>query len=316
LIGGNNTNNKDMSWILIACLAPALWALTNHIDKYLTTRFFANLERGVGALVIFTCITGLLGALIILIFSPNVLAIPLISALVLILSGVLLVLDYLPYMYAMQIGEASVVTSIYQTIPVFLYAMAFVVLGEKLSLWQIIGACLIIGSSVVITLEKKANEIKIQAKVFWLMLLASLLCSTSLLLFKVVAISENFWVSSFWEYSGWALTGLALFIFVPSYRRSFISIIKKGRYQVVSLGIFSEVMNIIAKILMNYAGLLAPLALVWVINGLQPFFVFLFAVIFTCFLPWFGKEKFTKAIVIQKLSAMLVMLIGLYLIGK
>lgn len=53
-----------------------------------------------------------------------------------------------------------------------------------------------------------------------------------------------------------------------------------------------------------------------VINGFQPIIVFIYGVILTVLMPRFGKENISKKIVIQKLSAMLVMLFGIYLLFK
>jgi len=47
-----------MSWFLFALIGPALWALVNHIDKYIISKYFTG--RGVGSLVLFTSASGLI----------------------------------------------------------------------------------------------------------------------------------------------------------------------------------------------------------------------------------------------------------------
>ena len=49
----------------------------------------------------------------------------------------------------------------------------------------------------------------------------------------------------------------------------------KNKTLVLGLNLFSELLNIAAKLLANFASLLAPLALVWVVNGFQPLIVFI-----------------------------------------
>jgi len=45
-----------MNWFLIALVPPALWAITNHFDKYLLSKYFKG--GGVGALMVFSSIIG------------------------------------------------------------------------------------------------------------------------------------------------------------------------------------------------------------------------------------------------------------------
>src|SRR5665213_3650362 len=48
-----------MTWLLFAFCGPVLWAASTHIDKYLVERFFK--KTGVGTLLIFTSLIGLIG---------------------------------------------------------------------------------------------------------------------------------------------------------------------------------------------------------------------------------------------------------------
>lgn len=66
---------------------------------------------------------------------------------------------------------------------------------------------------------------------------------------------------------------------------------------------------------MNFATLLAPLALVWVVNGFQPFFVLLYGVIITLFFPKFGTESLLKKHLVQKVVAILIMFVGVLLLN-
>ena len=78
----------------------------------------------------------------------------------------------------------------------------------------------------------------------------------------------------------------------------------------------NEIINIVAKISFNYASTLTPVTLVWIINGLQPLFVFLFGIILTVLLPKISKEDITRRTLIQRMVAIAVITIGVYLINK
>ena len=59
-----------MQWYFLAFLSPLLWAISNHIDKYLLSRYFKNANSGV--LAIFTGLLGLLFSIAVLIISGDV----------------------------------------------------------------------------------------------------------------------------------------------------------------------------------------------------------------------------------------------------
>lgn len=300
-----------MNWFLIALIGPALWAMVNHIDKYIISRYFSG--PGVGSLVIFTSASGFIISLVIMACNVRSIGLETGNALCIILNGALLVAAFIPYLYALENEEASWASTLYQLIPIFGYFLAWVFLGEHLNARQLLASFLVIAAAVAISLDLR-QKITFKAKPFWLMMLSSLMIALNALIFKVVALNENFWGTAFWEYIGGALFGLALFVCVPLYRRQFISTIRRGKAAVLGINMFSEFLNIGAKLAANFASLLAPLALVWVVNGFQPLIVFVYAVILTLFFPKFGREDMRKQIVIQKLAAMVIMLFGIYLL--
>jgi len=61
----------------------------------------------------------------------------------------------------------------------------------------------------------------------------------------------------------------------------------------------------------NFAGLMAPLALVSIVSGLHPLFLFAYGILFTLFLPKFGRERLLRRQILQKVAAMAVMGAGL-----
>ncbi|MBX4209346.1 EamA family transporter [Candidatus Parcubacteria bacterium] len=302
-----------MNWFLIALIGPALWALVNHIDKYIISKYFTG--RGVGSLVLFTSLSGLLISLVILILDFSQVFISPLGALVIAINGGILVAAFIPYLYALENEEASWASSLYQLIPVFGYVLGFVFLRERLTTPQLFASLLVIIGAVAISLDL-SQKIKLKAKPFWLMILSSFMIALNALIFKVVALDQNFWGTAFWEYIGGGVFGLLLFTLIPLYREQFIATVQRGRKAVLTVNLVSELLNIGAKLAANFASLLAPLALVWVVNGFQPFIVFIYGVILTLFMPRFGKEDISKRVVIQKLSAMAVMLVGICFLFK
>ncbi len=232
--------------------------------------------------------------------------------LVIIGNGILLIAAMIPYFYALAQEETSMVVPLYQTVPIFSFILGFFILGETISPVQISAGLLIIIGAVFISLD--LENVKIKKRTLLLMLSSSFMVAVYVLVFKVVAVKENFWGSVFYEEIGVMLAGLFLFAFMKNYRNQFIIILKKNRVSVISINGFNELVNIGAKLLVNYASLLAPIALITVANGLQPFFVFLYGIVLTLLFPSFAKETLEKKYIAQKLSAIAVMLLGTYLL--
>jgi drug/metabolite transporter (DMT)-like permease len=288
--------------------------LGNHIDKYLLDK---QLERrGVGSLMLFSALIGVLVMPLILLVQPDVLHITPAHAAIVVVNGMLYVLGLLPYFYALQRDEASIVVPLFQSSAVFSYLLGLFVLGEDLSALQLGAALLVVCGSILIALELGQRRSIFKADVFALMLLASFLNALNWLLFKFVAVQENFWVSSFfWEYAGFALVGALMLICVRSYRLEFIAVLRQNKFNVLGLVALNETASLAAKTATNVASLMAPLALISTVNGLQPLFVLLSGVLLTLYLPRYGQERLGVTIVLQKVAAMTLMIVGASLLA-
>lgn len=302
-----------MNWFLIALLPPALWSVTNHFDKYLLSRYFKG--GGVGALMIFSSIIGVFLLPFIVLFHPEVLNFSTKNVFIA-LNGFLYVLAILPYFHALQKDEASICVPLFQLIPVFSFVLSYLFLGETLSQGQIIGGIFIVLGAIGISLELSSGKsITFKKEVFWLMMLSSIIFSLNFVLFKYFAVESSFWFTSFWEYVGFALCAVLL-LFIKPYRKEFLMVLKNNKITVLALNSLNEVVNIIAKISFNIASLLMPITVIWIVNGLQPFFVFLYGVILTVLFPKISQENITRKALVQKLLMIAVMFIGAFLVQQ
>lgn len=304
-----------MNWFLIGLIPPALWSITNHIDKYLLSKYFKG--GGVGALMVFSSLVGLLLLPFIYLFNPNVFNISLLNAGLIVVDGFFYVLATLPYFYALQKDEASIVVPLFQLMTPLSYLLAYFILGETLTTLQITASILIIMGAVGLSFETaKGKILRIKMEVLGLMFLSSLLYTINFLFFKFFALKTGFWITAFWEYVGFAVFAALLLLFVKSYKEQFIDVMKKNKTAVIGLNGLNELINIIAKISFNFASLLTPITLIWVVNGTQPFFVFLYGVFLTLFFPKIAKESLSKEHLIQKILSIIIMGIGTYLLNS
>jgi len=272
-------------------------------------------KSGTGTLVIYSCLIGLPVAILIALFKPSVLNLNLATGILLILNGFLFIVYLFSYFKALSKADTSVVVPIFQSVSVFSYFLAFFVLGEVLVVKQIVGSLLIIFGAIGISIKFSGRKIRLTKDVLFLQLFASLLIALNALFFKFFALRIDFWTVSFWQYSGFVIFGLFLLIFVKSYRNDFVVSFRRNKQTILGLNALNEVINIIGVIVFSFATLLAPLTLVWVVNGLQPMFVFLIGILLTMFFPYLVKEELNKKVLFQKALFILVMFVGAYLLS-
>ncbi len=302
-----------MHWYYLAFLSPLLWAMSNHIDKYALTKYLKGSD--VKVLTIFGGIVSFFIALGILIFAhENIFAIKALDGFILFVNGVMLIIAFIPYYYAMERSDASVVVPLYQTIPIFSAIFGFFLLNETVSGMQFLAGALIIIGAVLISID--LDTYKFRKDIVGLMLLSSFLIALHFLIFKAVAIHESFWRSVFWEYAGDIFISLFLLVFMKNIRSQFVMLFKENSLAVLFVNTFNEGVNLVAKLIANYATLLAPVFIVNLANGVQPLFVFLIGIILTIFSPSFGKEKISRSHIFQRSSAIIILLAGsMLLIG-
>lgn len=302
-----------MSWFFFALLSPVLHAAGNHIDKFLLSKYLKNSDSAV--LIIFSSLFGLVVFPFIALFHPTVLQVDWKNATLLLICGIVFVLYLIPYFFALNRDEASIVAPLFQTVPIFGYIMAYFVLGESLSSRQILASILIITGAIILSLDIDEKRPKLKKEIFFAMLLSSFLLALGSLIFKFVAIKESFWVSSFWNYMGYSIVGICLLLFVKKYRINFIRLFKTNSIQIISINSLNEILFIVGTLGMTFASLLAPLALVLVVDSFQPFFVFVYGILITLFFTKIGKESLLKKHLIQKIFGIVVIFLGTFFLN-
>lgn len=302
-----------MTWFAFTIISPILNALVNYIDKYLIEKVVEG--RGIGSLIIFSALMGLPVAVLILLFGPNVFSISTKNALLIMLNGTFYVAWVLPYLYALEKDDASVVAPLFQLSSVMAFVLGFFILGEGINFSQFLGCLLILAGAVGLSMERTFTGFRIKGSILALIGLSCFFIALSGVIFKFIALEESFWVTSFWESLGIFLSSLVLFL-VGDYRRQFFKVIKVNGPKIVGLNICNETIVIVGKITLNFATLLAPISVVYfVAEGFQPFFVVAFGVLLSLFFPKFVSEVVGSKKVVQKLLAICVMFAGTYLIS-
>lgn len=300
-----------MTWFLVALVAPTLYALSNHVDKVLLSKYVE--AHSIPALIIVSSLVGTLFLPFLLLFQPPVFSLEIEGILAMLAAGVLGIAGLFPYFYALDGDDTSLVVPIFQTVPVFSYLFGVAFLGEVLSGEEFTGAALIIAGSFVISIDFDAPVFQVKFKMLGLMLLSSLLFSISAVLFKFVVVDSSLTVTLFWEYLGALFVGVGL-LFRKSYRVEAVRLVRHRSVGVVGLNAGNELLALIANVCQRFAQVLVPVALAQSVLGFQPVFVLLFGVLFARYFPEVLKEDFSGRVLAQKVVCIALIFAGAILI--
>lgn len=304
-----------MNWFLIALINPIAHSLVNHFDKYLISKYLKG--GSVGTLILFSSLFAVVTLPIIYFIKPEIFeTITLLKALILMFNGAALVMAIMCYLYALGHDEASYVAPFFQLVPVFSFFLGYFVLGETLVQNQIIAAALIIFGGLVLSLEFSNGKARLKKQLVLLMLGSSFFYAFYAVIFKAVAVEQGFLDSLFWDMVGKVTFGIILFLSIRSYQTQFISLIKSNRFTIIGLNVISETLALIGEIAIVLAVLYAPVVLVESVGGLQPIFVIFFGIIITVFFPKFGQESLEKKSLIQKIIAIAIITVGVFVLAK
>jgi uncharacterized membrane protein len=303
-----------MSWFFIALWAPFLLACANHNDKFLLSRYIK--EKNIGSVVIFSSLFSGVAIPIVLFIQPEVYDVSFVQGSAVVASGMLSVFATVCYLYALDLDEASFVTPFYQTVPIFAYFLGYFILDETITLVQGLGSFVIIAGALALSFEFGSRGMRFKRNVMALMLAASFLSATNGVIFKLIALDKGFWVSLFWGFVGQVMAGLTFLVCVSSYRRDFLRLLRQQKVAVVGLIALSKILFSVSEAITLYATLLAPVALVLLVNSFQSLFVFTFGIVLTLFFPRVANESLGRTKILQKVAGIGLMLVGGYLISR
>jgi drug/metabolite transporter (DMT)-like permease len=301
-----------MSWLIFAFSGPVLWAISTHIDKYLVEKYFKN--ESVAVLMVFTAIMGAVSLPFIAWFQPGAVFLSTKAIGVIAASGMLYMSAMYFYLQALQSEEASTVAPFFQITGLFALALGYFVLHEVLTGAQIGGGLMVIAGSVLLSL-RFGGRTRIKLRLVLLMVACSFVLALSSLIFKVFAVEDDFWATTFWTFVGEAIFGVIL-LALPKNRRRFFALLRTNTGAVLGVNGANELINLGGGLGMRYALLLAPLAMVQAITSTSPFFVLFIGILLSIFSPKFGREEVTVRNVVQKLIATALAVAGVVLINR
>lgn len=300
-------------WLLFAFLGPVSWAVSVHIDKYLIDRYFPDSDTAV--LMLFTALVGMLALPLIWWFAPEVLAPSLKAIVVMTASGVMYIGAMLFYLKAIQSEEASVVAPMFQLTTIFSFLLAWLMLGETLTLLSAAGAALILGGVLFVSLGADFKLTALPWKIMLGMVACTFILALANVIFKFYAVKDDFWTTTFWTFVGEGLFGVALLL-RGAIRRQFVHLIRTHTGALLGINGANELINLGGGLSVRYATLLAPVALVSAVASTTTLFVVAFGTVVSIVAPHLSREDTSRRSLIRKGFAAVMVTAGVLLASR
>lgn len=294
-----------MSWLYFALSAYLLLAISGVIDKFLVSK----VVRHPVAYVFYIGITGPL-SLLLAPFGLKMLSVAdlYISG----IAGVCFLLGMYYYFTAVTKASASRILPIFGALlPLFTLIFAYFGLHERLSVMQYWAFVFLVSGAVLVAYKKEAGGLQKAALTY--ATLAAVLMALMSVLSKHIFDVSNFVSGMVWTRMSFLPVAL-LFLLTKQNRERIFNAPKQAKPRNIFIYYVSRFSGTIAGFLQNYAVSLGSVTVVNALAGTQ--FAFLLAL--TTFLsfqfPKVLKEQVTKTILTQKISAILLISLGLILL--
>jgi len=290
-------------WILFALLSPAVYTITNFVDKYLLSKKVKDYN----ALPIYTASVSFLFGLIWWIISGCPL-LPIKDMGIIIATGIITIFSIVVYFKALSVQETSVVILLFQLSPLFTLVLSSLFLKESLTSMQYIGFFAIFVATCLLALPQGKKSFGLPQG-FWLIILYDAMFAIIGVLLKFSTQESSFSQIISYESFGMGIGGLLIYLFIPRIRNAFLKSRKILFKKALPVIVLNEVMFIIAKSLGYYAFVIGPVVLVSVISNVQVFFGLAFGWILTILFPRsFGEDISKKSLLIKATSAFMLFL--------
>jgi len=300
-----------MLWLIVALSGYFLLALVNIIDKYLLGSRIPDPK-------VYAFYVGFLG-IVVLAAAPFGLAeIPSFSVFLLaMLAGASHILAIWFLFSGLKNFEASrIVPAVGALLPIFTFAFTFL-FGEAermLGFKEIAAFLLLVAGTILITYQGKNLLSKNSLKTA---IVSAFFFAVFFIAIKFVYISHPFISGIIWSRVGAFLAAL-FFLFSKDVRNDILGGAKIAKEKTWLILIPNQLLGSAALVLQNWAIALAPLAYLGIINALEGtkyFFLLFFAAVISVKFPQILKEEVSRKVLLQKISAILLMGAGLVLLS-
>ncbi len=294
-----------MLWILVITLAYLCFALSSLGDRIILS--------GHSRPNSYTFFVGILSAAVILLIPFIGISVPQgILWLWIILAALFNILGIYTMFSALNVFDVSkIIPTIGALQPIFVVIFSFLILGEDaMGSRQILAFVILLLGSVLISIEKNYRVTRRSLK---LSFFAALFFSLEMIFAKIVYLDLAFWDGFIWM-KIFGLVFVMSFLFNKTFRSDIFNVDQKLDKKNSIIFFLGQGFGGLANILQGWAISLVPLAYLGIMNamkGLQYVFLFIFVLIISAAFPKLLNEKTSKTIIIQRITAIILIIIGL-----
>ena len=266
------------TWLLLALLAPVLFASVNCLEKVVVDRSRTSIYHYVAW--VGAC-DGLIGIVVLGAVSGQ--GVDGRAYLGGWLSGTMVSVSLVLYLVALRLGQVTRVIPVWYLNPLMVAPMAAVFLGERISLLAVVAIVLAVVGGVLVSWQggKGSRSFGNPVPVL-LALAAAVFMAVSIVLAKEFLESD-----SFWQFFGTYRLGVAtvmLWTFaLPQVRRDPGAALRSPSF--MGMIIAAELLVSVSLIARNVAINLGPVSLVAAVGSVQPTVVFLYSLLLARLLP-------------------------------
>lgn len=292
------------TWIIFSLMQSLTLATLYFIDKIIVSKFVKNPFQP----LVMTGIIALMPVSIIYALGrvSNITYLQIIYCLGLGLLGVSL---FFYYYKSMQSEEVSRFIPFSALANVLILFLAVLLLNERFGIYQYAGVMLLIIGAVLIS-------IRLEKRLKWSVGLKYM--AAYIILAAISSISQKYLLNSIDYFTVFFYVAIGTFIgtlpIIFTNGRALIGIAKDKGTKILYVMFFSETLGIFAVLLGFLAISSGPVSLVSAFSSFKLVFVFIFSIILSMFLPNLVKEEISTKIIIQKIAAIGLMVLGAFLI--
>ena len=292
-----------MLWIFISLLAAAFFAIVNTTDRF-------TLQKWIQNPVILLMAFGVTG----MAMAMGIYAVHGFSYLseaniwIAFLGGLFFILSSFFYLKAVKAEEVSRVVPLMSLNPLFVLALASVLLGEFFTPDRYLGMGLLIMGALMIS-AKSPRKIRF-GKGAAFMILSTIAFAAGNVLTKYLLNFADYWTVFSYVRIGSFITIIPVLHFGF---RDLLAVAKKSR-KVAGVVFFNRVLGLTGLLLVALAASSGYISLVSALTATQTLFVLAIALVLSRFYPKILKEEFDRKTAAIKLVATTLMFIGVVLI--
>lgn len=304
-----NNYNFMPSWILITIAAHFINATVVIIDKHIVSNTVLKP-------VVYTFYSGVFQILFIALIPFVGFTMPETKLFILgIFNGALFILALLVFYKALKLGEASIVMPIVGvTIPIFTVLLSYIILSVVLTIGQFIAFSFFVAGGFLLSAKLDHGKFSI-AKGFLLAILAGFIFALYYTLIKYLYLQISFF-DGFFLFQFGGFLGAMLLLISRQNREKIFSAPETIKKRTAYLFVPNKILAALAATLIFYAISIegSKVAIINSLQSIQYVFVLLFALILSKRLPKLYHEQAGNGVIFQKVSAIILIGIGLVLL--